>query len=320
MQLLLAMFSGVHHFRFFASLLVTFCVVGMAGAVGVDPAEIPGVVVDDADAEATGFWKPSTHVSPYIGDGYRHDDNAQQGEKSIRFVAQLPAPGEYLVLLAYTPGRNRASNVPVTIHAVDGDHEVVVNQQQPPTARFGFHRLGTFQFSGSDQPAIVVISNEGADNYVIADAVQFLPVEQAHLAEPEEGEAGAGPPEVAVTRRPLEPAPEPVQITSHQLDELLQGEQGEISDEQIIGEGQFLRRATLDLIGRQPTPEELIAFLADAAPDKRARAIDRLLDTPDFGANWANYWSDVISYRVPTPELTYLNYDPLKTWLAEQFR
>jgi hypothetical protein len=81
---------------------------------------------------------------------------------------------------------------------------------------------------------------------------------------------------------------------------------------------QFLRRVSLDLIGRQPTPEELTEFLASSEPNKRAAWIERLLAHPDFGANWANYWSDTIAYRTPPPELTFLNYDPLKAWLAQQ--
>jgi uncharacterized protein DUF1549 len=36
----------------------------------------------------------------------------------------------------------------------------------------------------------------------------------------------------------------------------------------------------------------LQAFLNDGSADKRAKAIDRLLELPEFGKNWANYWSD----------------------------
>jgi hypothetical protein len=43
-----------------------------------------------------------------------------------------------------------------------------------------------------------------------------------------------------------------------------------------------------------------------------------MLDSPEFGRNWANYWSDAISCRVPPPELTFLSYQPFKTWLAGQ--
>lgn len=42
---------------------------------------------------------------------------------------------------------------------------------------------------------------------------------------------------------------------------------------------EFLRRVYQDTIGRLPTPAEIRAFLADTQPDKRARCIDKLLDT-----------------------------------------
>ncbi|HZT43930.1 MAG TPA: DUF1549 domain-containing protein [Chthonomonadaceae bacterium] len=45
---------------------------------------------------------------------------------------------------------------------------------------------------------------------------------------------------------------------------------------------EFLRRVTLDTLGRLPTPEEITAFVADKTPDKRARLIDKLLDAPEF--------------------------------------
>ncbi|MEM8943774.1 MAG: DUF1549 domain-containing protein [Planctomycetota bacterium] len=59
----------------------------------------------------------------------------------------------------------------------------------------------------------------------------------------------------------------------------------------------FLRRAYLDIVGDIPTPEESIAFLLDPTADKRARLVDRLLDDPHYGQNWARYWRDVVFYR-----------------------
>lgn len=83
-----------------------------------------------------------------------------------------------------------------------------------------------------------------------------------------------------------------------------------------VSDEQFLRRVTLDLIGRQPTPDELAVFLLDASTTKRESATERLLSSPEFGANWAAYWSDVIGYRVPPPELTFLDYTLFEQWLA----
>jgi len=59
----------------------------------------------------------------------------------------------------------------------------------------------------------------------------------------------------------------------------------------------FLRRATLDLVGRQPTPDEFAAFVADADPAKRAALVDRLLADPGWARTWASYFRDVILFR-----------------------
>jgi len=56
----------------------------------------------------------------------------------------------------------------------------------------------------------------------------------------------------------------------------------------------FLRRAYIDSIGVLPTPEETRAFLADENPDKRAKAIDALLQREEFVDYWAYRISDMM--------------------------
>lgn len=58
----------------------------------------------------------------------------------------------------------------------------------------------------------------------------------------------------------------------------------------------LLRRATFDLLGLPPTPEELAAFEADAAPNAWDRAIDRLLASSHYGERWGRHWLDVAGY------------------------
>jgi hypothetical protein len=58
----------------------------------------------------------------------------------------------------------------------------------------------------------------------------------------------------------------------------------------------LIRRATFDLIGLPPTPEEIAAFLADNSPDAFDRVVDRLLASPHFGERWARHWLDVARY------------------------
>jgi mono/diheme cytochrome c family protein len=58
----------------------------------------------------------------------------------------------------------------------------------------------------------------------------------------------------------------------------------------------LIRRATIDLIGLPPTPEEVEAFLADASPDAFARVVERLLNSPHYGERWGRHWLDVVRY------------------------
>ncbi|HSJ03550.1 MAG TPA: DUF1549 and DUF1553 domain-containing protein, partial [Verrucomicrobium sp.] len=60
----------------------------------------------------------------------------------------------------------------------------------------------------------------------------------------------------------------------------------------------LIRRATYDLTGLPPTPEEIAAFLADPTPEEVAfaRLVDRLLASPHYGERWARHWLDVVRY------------------------
>lgn len=58
----------------------------------------------------------------------------------------------------------------------------------------------------------------------------------------------------------------------------------------------LIRRATYDLIGLPPTPEEVDAFLADNSPEAFGQVVDRLLASPRYGERWGRHWLDVIRY------------------------
>src|SRR5262249_62272943 len=49
---------------------------------------------------------------------------------------------------------------------------------------------------------------------------------------------------------------------------------------------EFLRRASLDVVGVAPTREQFERFVADPSPDKRARLVDELLGRKEFAALW----------------------------------
>src|SRR5713226_5313738 len=58
----------------------------------------------------------------------------------------------------------------------------------------------------------------------------------------------------------------------------------------------LIRRATLDLTGLAPTPEEVQAFVSDTAPDAFEKVVDRLLASPRYGERWARHWLDLARY------------------------
>jgi len=58
----------------------------------------------------------------------------------------------------------------------------------------------------------------------------------------------------------------------------------------------WLRRATYDLTGLPPTPEDVAAFLADTSDRAFESVIERLLDSPAYGQRWARHWLDLVRY------------------------
>ena len=58
----------------------------------------------------------------------------------------------------------------------------------------------------------------------------------------------------------------------------------------------LIRRATFDLIGLPPTPEEIEAFLSDTGPKAFDRVLERLLASPHYGERWGRHWLDAARY------------------------
>ena len=73
----------------------------------------------------------------------------------------------------------------------------------------------------------------------------------------------------------------------------------------ICDDSTFLRRVSLDIGGRLPTMEETKAFLADKAPDKRDRAIESLINSPDYADYFANKWTALLkNQRTEAADIT----------------
>ncbi len=84
----------------------------------------------------------------------------------------------------------------------------------------------------------------------------------------------------------------------------------------------LIRRATFDLIGLPPSPDEVTAFLKDESDEAFARVIDRLLTSPRYGERWGRHWLDVARYADSNgmdENLTYANAWRYRDWVIQAF-
>ncbi len=98
--------------------------------------------------------------------------------------------------------------------------------------------------------------------------------------------------------RPTVPSPRADKWSKHGIDAFIASrvESAGLSPSPLADDVTLLRRATYDLTGLPPTRAEVAAYLADTAPEKWERLIDRLLESPQYGEKWGRYWLDLVRY------------------------
>ncbi len=186
-------------------------------------------------------------------------------------------------------------------------------------------RLGNFQLDsreglltgGNTHP--VVSPGKGAQSYLIKLVSgqvpgKIMPVKGPRLTPAEVGlltrwiDQGAsyGAEKTASEWKPLmelrRPALPQVAGVTHRLDRLLHPYLAKqrpatrtSSATPVVDDRTFARRTYLDIIGLLPSPEELQAFLADPAPNKRARLAKALLaDNKNYSEHWLTFWNDAL--------------------------
>ena len=82
-------------------------------------------------------------------------------------------------------------------------------------------------------------------------------------------------------------------------------------------DGEFARRVYLDLTGVIPTGDQAKAYLASADPDKKAKLIDELLASDNFGRHLADIWQAKLLPR--TSDNNTVDRGPFTRWLAGRF-
>ncbi len=161
-----------------------------------------GVTVDDKQAKLVGQWTNSKFSPNFVGEGYLHDEKMGKGEKSVSWTPDLPSPGRYEVRISYAGGNGRDAAVPITIVHADGTAQLKLDQTKPGTIDKLFQPLGTFRFERGTAGS-VQLSNAGTTGHVIADAVQFIPVDEdaAAVAKEDSPEKRAAQEQVATAKK-----------------------------------------------------------------------------------------------------------------------
>ena len=119
--------------------------------------------------------KNEKRIALLVMDGVGDCDNEGKGTKTVAYSTRLPTAGTYEIRLWATASGNRATNVPVTVQRPSGSQRIMVNQRKGP-AETGFVSLGMFACP-ANETITVSVSTAGTDGFVVADAVQFIPVE-----------------------------------------------------------------------------------------------------------------------------------------------
>lgn len=141
--------------------------------------ETTTIILDNPTAKSIGgsdlggTWTRSRSTSGYYGDDYQ----TQSGTTATawaRWTPRFAKAGYYSVYMRWTSGTNRASSAKVTVNTATGQKTVYVNQR---TGGGAWYSLGRYYFmSGyATGSGSVTIWATGANGYVVADAVRFVP-------------------------------------------------------------------------------------------------------------------------------------------------
>lgn len=108
------------------------------------------------------------------------------------------------------------------------------------------------------------------------------------------------------------------QLSPQQIDHMIRVEwkQQNIVPAPPIDDAGYLRRIYLDITGTIPPAQAVEDFLSDKSPDKRARAVEALLDSPQYAEQWTNYWDEIL---MGNARAQVVDRGAFRQWLHAQF-
>ena len=149
------------------------------GLPPVQAKDLPGIVVDNPDAKVSGRWSQSNGVTNHVGTEYLFSGTT--GTKAV-YPVTFPDDGRYMVRISIAQHANRAPKAFVTVVHNAGSQSFRIDQRKAPgsfnkeSSDGYFQSLGIFGFSAGLHDAVEISVKDGG-GVVVADAVQFLPVD-----------------------------------------------------------------------------------------------------------------------------------------------
>jgi hypothetical protein len=144
-----------------------------AGVMSIDPKKLPGIVLDDTQAQLEGTWVRSSNFKPHVGTGYLHDDHRADGKSVATFRFKAPKQGRYDLRMAYSAHETRAKKMRLLVVSGEKKTYLLVDQTKLLPAGEAFRSLGTVDLV-SDVETTITLNNSGTDGFVILDALQLI--------------------------------------------------------------------------------------------------------------------------------------------------
>lgn len=263
--------------RFFGSLAVGVFVVATLCAVAVAD-EVPSKSRPIADPAVIEFFE--THVRPVLAE-YCYECHGPESDHEaglrVDTLSSLLVGGD--TGPAIVPGKPEESLLIDTINYGD-------IYQMPPDSKLSAEKIAALTKwvqIGAPWPG-----DQGVDAHNVEDRKQdykYTEQDRSHWA----------------FQPPIEPPVPPVKKSSWPktpIDQFVleQLEANGLTPAPPADKRTLIRRATYDLHGLPPTPEEVQSFLEDDAPEAFRRVVDRLLESPRYGERWGRHWLDIARY------------------------
>ncbi|MFO1095585.1 MAG: DUF1549 and DUF1553 domain-containing protein [Planctomycetaceae bacterium] len=265
--------------------------------------ELPGRRIDLAVPEASLLFEKSVGAVPHTG-GKRFEPDSEMAKLILEWlqnnVPEDPADIANCTSIDIYPkqavldGEGTKQRVTVTATYSDGTVRDVTG-----LALF----LTSNETSAAISPEGVVTAGARGEAYVMARFATHT-VGSQYIVLP------AG---LQYEEQPFQPVNYIDELVAAKLKKLRLHPSGDCSDEE------FLRRVSIDLVGKLPPVEEYQAFMADADPAKRARKIDELLERKDFTEQWVAKWAEWLMMRSdPNRGISYKSIVLYYQWLSDQ--